>query len=249
MEAVEPYIPNLVEGFATTVEITLISLVFALAIAFVLGLGKMSPHRLVRLPSSFVIEFMRGTSVIVQLFWVFFALPLLPLNLRLSPFTAAVIVLSLNVGAYTAEVVRGAIQGVPRGQYEASIALNMSPWRRMRRVILPQAVPAMLPPFGTAAVDLTKASALVGFITVEDLTYWAEQARLATGEAAPIYIITLCAYFAFAVALSAVFNGIALLTPLERAKRRAARGGGFWRSLFRSPTEPIDIADSVDRAP
>ena len=242
MKAIEPYIPNLLEGFYTTVQITLISLVFALALALLLGLGKMSTRRLVRLPCSFVIEFMRGTSVIVQLFWVFFALPLLPLDIRLSASVAAVIVLSLNVGSYTAEVVRGAIQAIPRGQYEAAIALNLSPFTRMRRVILPQAIPAMLPPFGTAAVDLTKASALVGFITVQDLTYWAEQTRLTTGEGAYIYIITLCAYFAFAVLLSAFFNGIALLTPLERAKRRARRGRS-WRSAFRSPTKPIETIE------
>jgi polar amino acid transport system permease protein len=205
------------------VEVTLVSLVLALAIAFGLGLARLSGRRPVRAASGTLIEFFRGTSVIVQLFWVFFALPLLPLGIQLSAWTAGVVVLSLNAGAYAAEVVRGAVQAVPRGQYEAAVALNLSAWQRTRRVVVPQALPAMLPPFGTAAVDLTKASALVGFITVEDLTFWAEQTRLVTGEAAIVYGLTLVAYFAFALVLSAFFNGLALLTPLRRAERRALR--------------------------
>ncbi len=204
-------------------EVTLVSLVLALAIAFGLGLARLSGRRPVRAASGTLIEFFRGTSVIVQLFWVFFALPLLPLGIQLSAWTAGVVVLSLNAGAYAAEVVRGAVQAVPRGQYEAAVALNLSAWQRTRRVVVPQALPAMLPPFGTAAVDLTKASALVGFITVEDLTFWAEQTRLVTGEAAIVYGLTLVAYFAFALVLSAFFNGLALLTPLRRAERRALR--------------------------
>jgi polar amino acid transport system permease protein len=203
--------------------VTLVSLAFALAIAFVLGLARLSGRRLVRVAAGTLIEFFRGTSVIVQLFWVFFALPLLPFGIRLSAWVAGVAVLSLNAGAYAAEVVRGAVQAVPRGQYEAATALNLSAWQRTRRVVVPQALPAMLPPFGTAAVDLTKASALVGFITVEDLTFWAEQTRLVTGEAAIVYGLTLVAYFAFALLLSALFNGLALLTPLRRAERRAGR--------------------------
>jgi polar amino acid transport system permease protein len=202
-----------------------------------LGIARLSGKRAVRVAAGTLIEFFRGTSVIVQLFWVFFALPLLPLGIQLSALVAGVAVLSLNAGAYGAEVVRGAVQAVPRGQHEAAVALNLSAWQRTRRVIVPQALPAMLPPFGTAAVDLTKASALVGFITVEDLTFWAEQTRLVTGEAAVVYGLTLVAYFAFALTLSALFNGLALLTPLRRAERRAGRAGGH--PLARVFSEPL----------
>lgn len=202
-----------------------------------LGLARLSARRPVRVVAGTLIEFFRGTSVIVQLFWVFFALPLLPLGIQLTAWVAGVAVLSLNAGAYAAEVVRGAAQAVPRSQYEAATALNLSAWQRTRRVVLPQALPAMLPPFGTAAVDLTKASALVGFITVEDLTFWAEQTRLVTGEAAIVYGLTLVAYFAFALVLSALFNGLALLTPLRRAERRAGRGGR--QPLARIFAEPL----------
>jgi polar amino acid transport system permease protein len=235
VDKVEPYLPNLWDGFLVTVQVTLVSLGLALAIAFVLGLGRLSHRRPLRVSAGAVIEFFRGTSVVVQLFWVFYALPLLPLELRLSAPVAGVAVLSLNAGAYAAEVVRGAVQALPRGQHEAAIALNLSGWTRMRRVILPQALPAMLPPFGTTAVDLAKASALIGFITVEDLTFWAEQTRLVTGEAAVVYGLTLVAYFGFALALSALFNCLALLTPLRRAERRAGRGARSprWRIFSR----------------
>src|SRR3546814_18898427 len=100
------------------------------------------------------IELFRGTSALVQLFWLFFVLP--HFGLTLEPLTVAVAALGLNVGAYAAEVVRGAIDAVPRGQWEATIALNMSPIEALRRHILPPAVVAMSPPCGNLFIHLLK---------------------------------------------------------------------------------------------
>src|SRR3546814_7395893 len=103
------------------------------------------------------------------LFWLFFVLP--HFGRTLPPLTVAVVALGLNVGAYGAEVVRGAIDAVPRGQWEETIALNMSRIEALRRVILPQAVVAMIPPWGNLFIELMKATALVSLITIGDLTF------------------------------------------------------------------------------
>jgi polar amino acid transport system permease protein len=132
------------------------------------GLGRLSPLGPVRLAAGAYIEFFRGTSAIVQLFWAFFVLP--GLGITLSPLTVGILVLGMNTGAYGAEIVRGAVRAVPRGQWEAATALRMGPFTRMLRVVLPQAVPTMIPPFGNLLIDLLKATSLLSLVTVADAT-------------------------------------------------------------------------------
>lgn len=200
MSEIEPFLPFLLEGALVTIQVTLLGLLVALVVAFVAGLGRLSKVWPARWAAGAFIETFRGTSVVVQLFWLFFALPLF--GLSLSPMVAAVAALGLNGGAYAAEVVRGAVLAVPRAQVEAATALNMSGFTRMRRVILPQAFPLMLPPFGNVSVDLLKASALVSLVTVSDLTFRAQQVRSSTGETALLFGLILVIYFAMAVVLA-----------------------------------------------
>jgi polar amino acid transport system permease protein len=154
---------------------------------------------------------------------------------QIAPLTAAVVVLGLNSGSYASEAVRGAIQGVAAGQRDAAIALGMSPWLRLRQVILPQALPEMVPPFGTAAIDLLKASAVVGFVNVQDATFWATQVQALTGQTLSIYGITLVLYFAVALVLAAAFRGIERALPLRRIERLARRREPT-RTRFLGPT-------------
>jgi polar amino acid transport system permease protein len=223
MDVLEPYVPRIREGLLVSVEVTLMAMCVAGVLAFALGIARLSDRRLVRLGAGGVIEFFRGTSALVQLFWVFFALPLLPGELQLTPMVAAVAVLGLNEGAYAAEVVRGAIVALPQGQSDAAHALHLAWWPRLRRVVLPQAVPMMLPGFGNAAVDLLKASAFVGFVQVHDLTYWSDQIRLSTGASLEAYLLALVLYFLLALALSGFFRLLEALTPLRRLERRRGR--------------------------
>jgi polar amino acid transport system permease protein len=195
-----PFLPFLLEGVIVTLQLTAVSLVIALVAAFVSGLGRMSPHRALRYPAGTFVEVFRGTSLLVQLFWFFFALPLF--GIRLSPFTAAVLALGLNAGAYGAEIVRGAVNAVPRGQREATVALSMSSYQRMRRVVLPQALPAMLPPFGNVMIDLLKNTSLVSLVTVSELTFRAQTIRTGTGETTAVFGLVLVLYFAMAWTLS-----------------------------------------------
>src|SRR5688572_1578342 len=130
------YIGLILEGALVTLQLTLAGSALALVVAFVAGLGRLSRFALLRGLATVYIEFFRGTSIFVQLFWAYFVLPFA--GISLTPFQAGVLALGLNVGAYGAEVVRGAIQSIGREQYEACTALNLNRWQRMRHVILPQ---------------------------------------------------------------------------------------------------------------
>jgi len=142
------------------------------------------------------IEIFRGTSLLVQLYWIFFVLPLF--GLSFEKFTAGFVAVGMNLGAYGAEVVRGAIQSVPRGQYEAALALNMSPMTRMRRIIFPQAVLIMLPPWGNLLIELLKGTALVALISVSDLMFAAKQINGSTFLSIEAFGTALIGYYIMA---------------------------------------------------
>ena len=194
----------LLNGFKVTVWITFVSTVLGGIFSFAFGIGKMSRFWPVRIISDVYIEIFRGTSLLVQLFWLFYALPLL--GISLSPVAAGIWALSLNIGAYGAEVVRGAILAVDTGQYEAALALNFTPGRTMWKVLIPQAVVEMMPPFGNLVVQNMKDSALVSLITLSDLTFQAQTLRNETLQTVPIYVITLVLYFVLALVLTVIMR-------------------------------------------
>lgn len=185
--------PEFLSGLWVTIYVTVLCGVAALVIAVVLGLVARVEHRLPRTVARIVIEFFRGTSLLVQLFWLFYVLPLL--GYRLDPLLVAVVAFGLNFGAYGAEVVRGAINAVPRPQWEGAVALNLTPFQRMRRVIIPQALPLMIPPFNNLLIQLLKSTPLVYLITLRDLTYWGNQYRASVGNETFIFPVLLVIYF------------------------------------------------------
>ena len=198
------YLPNLAQGAWITVQLTLWSTLFGALCSFGFGIGRLSHNKLVKAISITYIEVFRGTSLLVQMFWIFFALPLL--GVRLSPYFAGVLALSLNIGAYGAEVVRGAIQAVNRNQYEAAKALNFTQRQAMWVVALPQAIPEMMPPFGNLAVQNLKDTALVSLITLSDLAFHAETLRNLTQDSTTIYGLTLFMYFGMALVLAGLIK-------------------------------------------
>ena len=156
------------QGALITIELTVCSAVLGFVIALVAGTGMLSRFVVLRFLARTYTEVFRGASEVVILFIVIFALPQL-FEIQLPLFLGAVIALTLNIGGYYAEVVRGAVQAVPRGQTEAAIALNMSTLLRLRRIIVPQAVVSMLPPLNVLTVQLCKATALVSIVGLTDL--------------------------------------------------------------------------------
>lgn len=205
----------LTRGAVVTISLMLASGALAFAIALIAGLSRVSRFKAVRILTTAYVEFFRGTSLLVQLFWIYFVLPQL-FEVRLDPFMAGVITLGLNYGAYASEIVRGAILSVPNGQTEAAIALNMSRFQRMRYVILPQAFRTMLPGFGNISIELLKGTSLVSLITLQDMMYLAQNLRAADYSLSlKVFGILLLMYFVLALPL------IVLSRYLER---RASRG-------------------------
>jgi len=204
------YLKPLAEGAWVTVQLTVYSTILGAVLSFAFGIGKLSSNWAVRGVSIVYIEIFRGTSLLVQLFWIYFALPLvgdaMGIDLRLPPVVAGVLALGLNIGAYGAEVVRGAIQAVPPSQHEAARALNFTPRQALWRVALPQAIPEMMPSFGNLAVQNLKDTALASLISLGDLAFRAEQLRNFTQDSTTIYTMILLAYFGMALVLTAMMR-------------------------------------------
>jgi polar amino acid transport system permease protein len=207
-------LPALLSGLLVTLEVTAGGAAVALVMAFAGGLGRLSRIGPVRVLAGAYVEIVRGTSALVQLFWVFFVLPFV--GVSVEPMTAGILVLGLNIGAYGSEVVRGAIQAVPVEQREAAVALNLSPARALWGIVIPQALPVMVPPAGNLLIELLKSTALVSLITLGDLTFAAQSLRADTLRTSEIFSLVLLLYFAVALVLS-------------RGMRRLERRLSVWR--------------------
>lgn len=193
---IESYSGALLYGTLVTCAQFVLAALVAIVAAFVAGLGKLSKSALIHGPAVVYIEIFRGTSLLVQLYWIFFVLPLF--GITLQKFEAGFISVGLNCGAYGAELVRGAILSVPRGQWEAATALSMSPAVRMRRIIFPQALALMLPPWGNLLIELLKGTALVSLISVTDLMFQVKQINASTYLSAQAFGTALIIYYLFA---------------------------------------------------
>lgn len=194
------YIGLILAGAWLTVKLTAMGCLLALVMAFIAGLGRLSHRAALRWLATAYIEFFRGTSVFVQLFWAYFVLPLM--GIPISPLQAGVLALGLNVGAYGAEVVRGAVQAVPREQKEASVALNLSRWQTLRHVTVPQAFIVMLPTFGNNAIELLKGTAVVSLISLSDMTFQAQVVRGQTGNTAIPFFTILILYYLISLTIT-----------------------------------------------
>jgi polar amino acid transport system permease protein len=207
------YLALIFQGALVTIQLTLMGCALALVMAFLGGLGRLSRFAAVRALATAYIEFFRGTSIFVQLFWAYFVLPFM--GITLTPLQAGVLALGLNVGAYGAEVVRGAVQSIGKEQFEACVALNLSRYQTMRHIILPQALLIMLPTFCNNAIELLKATAIVSLISLSDMTFQAQVVRAQTGNTLVPFATILVLYFLMALAIS---------TAMRALERRMARG-------------------------
>lgn len=195
------YYGLILDGLWVTVQLTVSGCAVALIIALAVGLAGVSRFRVIRFIAACYTNFFRGTSSLVQLFWAFYVLPYLGVDL--PAMVVGILILGMNVGAYAAEVVRGAVLAVPKDQTEAAIAINLSRWQRLRYVILPQALVLMIPPFGNNIVELLKTSAIVSLITINELTFQAQIIRSATGDTVIPYIAILVLYYVLSLGLTA----------------------------------------------
>ncbi|MDT0409271.1 MULTISPECIES: ectoine/hydroxyectoine ABC transporter permease subunit EhuC [unclassified Streptomyces] len=210
-------------GLWVTVQATVLGALVAFALSFVFGFMANSAYLLVRGISRVIVEFFRGTSLYVQVFWLFYALPLLT-GYQLDPLFCGVVAFGINYGAYGSEVVRGALNAVPRAQFEAAVALNFSPVQRMRKVILPQAWVQMIPSFTSLLIMLLKATPLLWLITAVDITAVVQQMRDRTGATAPAYLTLLVIYFVLAYLLTLGMNALERAAKKRLGQHESARG-------------------------
>jgi polar amino acid transport system permease protein len=204
----------LLAGAAGTLRIFAICLVLGLSLGLVVGLARYSRRRLLYLPASAFMEFFRNTPVLVQILWFYFAFPML-VPFEISPLAAATLGISLNSAAFSAEIFRGGIQSIERGQWEAARAIGMTHAQAMRRIILPQAVRRMLPALTNRGIEIFKMSTLASAVAYVELL---QQGKLiASLNYNPIEAYTVIALIFFVL----LYPMVRATYALERRLRRA----------------------------
>ncbi|SEN36284.1 amino acid ABC transporter permease [Lihuaxuella thermophila] len=164
--------PYILQGLGTTLWMSVVSMAIGLVLGLVTAMGRMSGNPIFHLPARAYISVIRGTPLLVQLFILYFGLPVI--GITLTPTLAGLIGLSLNVGGYSAETIRGSLLSIPKGQWEAAQSLNMTYWQTMRRIIIPQATRVALPSLANTFLSLVKDTSLLAMITVNEMFYLAK---------------------------------------------------------------------------
>jgi polar amino acid transport system permease protein len=205
----------LAQGLANTLAVTGAALAFGIPLGLLLALMRLATRPALTWPAGFVIEFFRTTPPLVQLFWFYFALPIL-VRVEMTPFTAAVLTFSIQSSAFFAEVFRAGIVSVESGQWEAARALGMDRPQTLARVILPQAVKRMIPAFLERAIELFKTTTLVATISYADLLFAANEVAQKTFRPLEVFTVAALVYF---------FVIFAASLAVRRVERRLAVSG------------------------
>ena len=193
--------PLLAQGLVNTLKVTGVSLACGLALGLVLALLRLSRPRVASWPAGFVIEVFRTTPPLVQLFWFFFALPLI-VGIEMTPFMAAIVTFSIQSAAFFAEVFRAGIVSIERGQWEGALAIGMSRRQALRRIVLPQAVKRMIPAFLERSIELMKTTTLVATIAYADLLFEANEISQKTFRPLETFTVVALIYFVVIFAFS-----------------------------------------------
>nr|WP_034884187.1 ectoine/hydroxyectoine ABC transporter permease subunit EhuC [Ensifer sp. WSM1721] len=217
-DQLDQLLPLLTRGAGVTISIAAQSMVVAIALAFVTGMARRSSLRILRQVALVYVELFRGTSLLVQLFVLYFVLPIY--GIRLPAEVTAILGLGLNQGAYGSEIVRSAIDNIGTGQIEAARALSLPRIITFWKIILPQAVIIMLPSFGNLAIETVKATALVSLITIPELTFFGKSLIYSTGQTFLVWASVVIAY-------------LTINTPLNLLVLWAERKAGHYREASR----------------
>jgi polar amino acid transport system permease protein len=187
------FLPSLLHGALLTIAVSLLAFALALVFGLMIGIARISRLAPLRIVAACYIQFIRGTPLLLQLFFIYYVLPYV--GIVLSPFISGALGLTLNYAAYMAEVFRSGIQAIPKGQWEAGSSVGMSRGLLMRRIILPQAVRIIIPSLGNFFVSIFKDSALVSVITMRDLMFSGELLASATYKHFEIFTMVAVIYF------------------------------------------------------
>ncbi len=194
-------LPLLLAGALVTVQITALSVGFGLLIGMFAGIARLSSVKLVRMLAAVYVDFIRGTPLLVQIFLIYFAIPMI-IGQRVDPFVAAITACSINSGAYVAEIFRGGIQSIDKGQMEAGRSLGMSWVQTMRYIIMPQAFKRIIPPLGNEFIAMLKDSSLVSVIGFEELTRRGQLVIARTYASFEIWLAVACIYLLMTFSIS-----------------------------------------------
>ena len=200
-------------GLINTLKVTGLALLFGIPLGLVLALSRLTHFKPLSMLAAFIIEFFRTTPPLVQLFWFFFALPIL-VDIRMTPLIAAVFTFSIQSSAFFAEIFRSGIQSIDKGQWEGAKAIGMSYLQSMRRIILPQAVKRMIPAFMERSIELLKTTTLVSTVAYTDLMYQANDLAQKTFRPLEVYTVVAVMYFL----LIFVFSQLSLLLEHRLAR-------------------------------
>lgn len=238
------FAPVILEGVILTVQLTVLAVIIGIVLGIVLALMKLSDNRVLTVLADLYLWFFRGTPQLIQLiFWfnLAFLFPTISLgfvswdtNVLITPFIAALIGLSLNEGAYMAEIIRGGILGVPKGQREAAVALGFTPLQMMTRIILPQTMRMVIPPTGNQAIAMLKVTSLVSVISARDLLTNAQMIYSRNYYVIELLIVASAWYL--------LLTSIATLFQNQLEKKYAGRSGsaasrGTNRGMFKRLTQ------------
>ena len=204
-DLLQPYIPMFANGLAVTCEVTAAALVIALALGFVIAVAKVVRCRPLRAVLDFYTSIFRGVPLIVLLFMAYFATPQLT-GLKISMFAAGVITLGLNGSATVSETVRGGIEGVDAGQYDAAQAIGLSYTTMMRKIIIPQALRSVAPALVNEVITVLKSSSLVATIGLMDMMRAAQSVQALTYRAFEPFLVVAVIYYLIVMCLTAVGN-------------------------------------------
>ena len=220
-------------GLIVTVLLTIICGVTSLILGIFVALARMSRFWLLRLVVNGYVQLMRSTPLLIQLIYIYFALPFI--GIKLDPFLAAYVGLSLHVSAYLAEVYRGGIEAVPKGQTDAAAALGMRPSVIMAKIVLPQAIRIVIPSLGNYMVSLFKDTSLAAVITVQELLFRGQIFAARTYDYFTIYTLVFVMYFAVG------YPAIRLVMYVERKLKR-----GYAAKLTKKPVDTRELADGQE---
>lgn len=204
IDFIKNILPILLKGSVMTVELTIITIILGSILGILLALLRLSNNKVLKYISSFYAWIFRGTPLLLQLFFFYYGLPFI--GIELTPFTAAVIGLALNCGAYMAEIIRGGIQSIDQGQFEAAKALGFSYTQTMKRIILPQTFKVIIPPVGNEFISILKDTSLVSTIAMVELMRSAQQIYATSFDPISVFLTAAVFYLIMTTVFTTVFG-------------------------------------------
>ncbi len=215
LHIIELTVPLLMQGILTTIEISVLAIILAAILGVVVGLGYMSPNRILKALAAVYIKIFRCTPFMVQIYIVYYGLP--SLGIKLPAFWTGMMVLGMYTAAYVAVILESGIRSLPKGQNEATIAMGMPYFMRLRRILFPQTLSMIIPPLTGQFIQTVKDSSILSIITVSELTMMTKEAIGITFSPIQVYLCTAAFYWILNLVIEYVSKRIERKTYVRRS--------------------------------